>query len=225
MTTTANDLLMGARVPTAKLTQGDVVEGRILAISEPYQEREYDAKNPGGGAPKTFSSGDPIMTFHLDIATSLRDPGDADDDGTRRLYMDGARIKRAIRAACLAAGAVKGLAVGGHLSVTCTHYDVDGDIRSGKNYAATYTPGAPANNVLMGQQPPVAPAPAPVQQYAPQPVQQAPVAPVQAAPVAPVAPAIPAPDPAQVAAVVAANLDPRTVFAASHPAWAATYTG
>ena len=232
----ANSILFGSGVPSARLTEGITVAGRIVAISEPYQEREYDRDNPGGGKPKTFPSGDPIMTFHLDLDTGLRDPQIDDDDGIRRVYMDGQRVKKAVRDAVRNSGA-RGLSVGGQLSLTCTHYDTPGDVRSGKIYQCTYTAGAAANNVLMGQQePPTAPAPAPQQyapaapqQYAPQPP-PAPVAPApqqyaQPAPVAPAASATPSPDPAQIAAVKGAGLDPRTVFAAQYPAWAATYTG
>ena len=220
----ANSILFGSGVPSARLTEGITVAGRIVAISEPYQEREYDRDNPGGGTPKTFPSGDPIMTFHLDLDTGLRDPQVTEDDGIRRVYMDGQRIKKAVREGVRNSGA-RGLAIGGHLSITCTHYDTPGDVRSGKNYKCTYTAGAAANNVLMGQpDAPQAPAPAPQQQYAPAAPVQQPVQPAPA-PVAPAAPATPSPDPAQIAAVKGAGLDPRTVFAAQYPAWAATYTG
>ena len=179
--TNANDVLMGgSSQPTAKFkNHGDTYAGRILAISEPYQEREYDPTNPGGGAPKFYpKSGDPIMTFNIDIATTLRDPAIEDDDGTRRVYMDGKRIKDAVRDAVRAAGA-SGLAVGGTLSIAYVGDVTTGDQRSGKRYEVSYV--APANNVLMGQAPQVAP----VQQYAPpaQQVQQ------QAAPVMQAAPA------------------------------------
>ena len=241
----ANDILFGSGVPSAKLTEGVTVAGRIVAISEPYQEREYDRDNPGGGKPKTFPSGDPIMTFNLDLDTGVRDPQITEDDGIRRVYMDGQRVKKAVRDAVRASGA-RGLAVGGHLSLTCTHYDTPGDVRSGKNYTCTYTPGAAANDVLMGsavgqqpQQSPQQPAYAP-QAYAPAPVQQpvqqqapqsayVPQQPVQQyapQPAAPAAPApMPGPDPAQIAAVQGAGLDPRAVFAAQYPAWAATWQG
>ena len=185
--TNANDILMGSGgAPTAKLSEGVTVAGRITAISQPYQEREYVRDNPGGGAPKFFPSGDPIMSFTVDIATEQRDPAIEDDDGTRRVYMDGARIKKAVRSAVQASGAT-GLNVGGHLSITCTHYDTPGDIRSGKNYAATYTPGAPANNVLMEQQAAAAPQQAPdsgfgvPQQQGPNPATQPDWAPQQPA--------------------------------------------
>lgn len=227
-TQTANDVLMGGGgAPTAKITEGVTLAGRILSISEPYQEREYDPNNPGNGAPKFFKSGTPIMSFWVDVATQLRDPSIEDDDGTRRIYMDGARIKKAVRAGVQAAGAT-GLNVGGTLSVTCTHYDVPGDMRSGKNYAVTYQPGSPANNVLMGAEPDqgnpsLAPGWAPQQPAYQAPAPQAPVyqqpapapvtAPVQQTPAPVAAPPVAAgPTPEQVAAVRAAGLDPANVF-------------
>lgn len=206
MTTTqqsANAVLMGGGgAPSAKLTEGVTVSGRILQVSDPYQEREYNPNDPGNGAPKYFKNGNPIMTFYVDLATSERDAGIEDDDGTRRLYMDGSRIKKAVRAAVAGAGA-PGLSAGGVLQVTCTGYETPGDIRSGKKYVATYTPGVAANSVLMGQAD--EPAPAPVQQ-APVPVQQAPqVTPAPAA-------AASGPTAEQVAALKAAGMDPASVF-------------
>lgn len=229
----ANDVLMGGGATGATLTEGLTVAGRIAAISEPYQEREYDQQNPGAGKPKTWPSGDPIMTFNLDLATQERTS--AEDDGIRRVYMDGGRIKKAVREAVKTSGA-KGLDVGGWLSITVTHYDTPGDIRSGKNYSVQYVPGTAANNVLMGGQQ-QAPAPAPpvpqyaapaAPQYAAPPTPQTPApyyppapaapqqaAPPQAYPPPPVqqAPATaPQPTPEQVAAVRAAGMDPATVF-------------
>lgn len=167
-----NKVLMGGSgAPRARFeNHGDTVTGRILAISEPYQEREYDQNNPGGGAPKFFpKSGDPIMTFNLDLATDMRDPAIENDDGTRRVYMDGARIKKAVAMAVRSAGQ-SGLAVGGHLSITYTGDQTPGDKRSGKIYAVQYTAAAPANSVLMGEQaPPPVPQPAAAAQATPTP--------------------------------------------------------
>lgn len=207
-TPSANDVLMGGGgAPAFKFDQpGATITGRIAAISTPYQEREYDPTNPGGGAPKFYpKSGDPIMTFSLDVVTALRDPSIEDDDGTRRVYMDGKRIKDAVRAGVRAAGA-PGLEVGGQLTVQYVRDDVPGDHRSGKNYAVQYVaPVAKANDVLMG-----APAAAPATQPVPAgwnvpPVTPAPVhaqpAPAQVPVAAPVpAPVATAPNEAQLAA-------------------------
>lgn len=197
-TPTANAVLMGGGgAPSAKFSAvGTVVEGRIVAISEPYQEREYFPSDPGNGPLKFFKNGNPIMTFNLDLATDQRDPAIEDDDGTRRVYMDGARIKKAVRAAVHAAGA-PGLEVGGHLAITYTHDDVPGDSRSGKNYSVTYRPGAPANAVLMDQR------------EVPEPVAATP------APVA--APVTGQPSPEQVAAIKAAGMDPSAIFPGYQP--------
>ena len=159
---TANDLLMGGGgAPAARFdTEGASVTGRIVAISAPYQEREYDRNAPGQGGLRFFpKSGDPIMTFNFDIATTLRDPSIEDDDGTRRVYMDGSRIKKAFREHLRAIGA-PGLEVGGTITLTVTHFDTPGDIRSGKNWAVQYTPpsqGAAANAVLGATASPAAP--------------------------------------------------------------------
>lgn len=247
--TTANDILFGSGVPKVSLGEGEYVVGRITRISEPYQEREWKKDNTPGD-PKTFPSGDPIMGFDVDLATDLRDPNIEGDDGVRRLYVNGKRIKDALRDAIKASGA-RGLAIGSSVQIICTHFDTPGDVRSGRNFQVTYTPGQAANNVLMGQQPAapqsapqaLAQPPATHQAYAPtpqaQPIQQqyaqqpapqyaaaaaAPMPPQQYAAPAPQAPADPsAPDPVQLAAVIAAGADPRAVFAGQFPAWAASY--
>lgn len=176
-TPTADSVLMGGGgAPAGKVDIGQPIHGRITQISAPYQEREYSKENPGQGELKFFKNGNPILTFYVDLATDLRDPAIEDDDGTRRVYMDGSRIKKAVRAAVQAAGA-QGLTVGSYLAITCTHYDEPNDRRSGKNYQVQYTPGAPANSVLMGDPNTGEVTPQQVaqqaQQYAPQqPVQQ-----------------------------------------------------
>ncbi|XSS45975.1 hypothetical protein ACQBAU_16190 [Propionibacteriaceae bacterium Y2011] len=152
-TPTADQVLMGGGgAPAGKIDIGQPIAGRILEVSAPYQERDYDPKNPGSGDLKFFKNGNPILTFFIDLATDQRSPEIEDDDGTRRVYMDGARIKKAVKAAVQAAGA-NGLTVGSYLAIECTHYDEPNDRRSGKNYQVRYTPGAPpANDVLMGDQ-------------------------------------------------------------------------
>lgn len=199
-TTDVNSILMGGGgAPAFKFSQpGDEVSGRIVHISEPYQEREYDPANPGGGAPKFFpKSGKPIMTFNLDLATNLRDPSIEDDDGTRRIYMDGARIKNAVRDAIRAAGA-SSLAVGATLTIRYDSDKVPGDRRSGKNYKVTYVPGSAADNVLQQPDPEAQPA----QQPAAQQPQTAPGQPTQQ----------------QLEAIKAAGMDPKDVFPNYEPA-------
>ena len=92
--TDGNDVLFGSSAPAAKFeTPGTTIAGTILYPPKSFHEREYDPNNPGGGAPKYFPSGDPIMSASVQIQTQLRDPSIADDDGTRTLYIQGKRLK------------------------------------------------------------------------------------------------------------------------------------
>lgn len=160
----ANAILMGGGGgPTWKFDgEGTRKTGTITAPPEARQEREYDPGNPGGGTPKTFPSGDPIMGIVVEVQTDERDPSKADDDGKRTFYIEGKRLKDAVRTAIRQAGA-QGLEVGGKLDVTLTRYDTPGDRRSGRNWQIVYTPAG--NAALMGEHPeeaaPAAPTPAP----------------------------------------------------------------
>lgn len=167
----ANDVLMGGGgAASAKFDQaGTTIGGRILAEPRVYQEREYDRNNPGNGAPKFYpKSGDPIMSVSVDVQTSART--DSEDDGVRRIYIEGKRLKDAVRDAVRQAGA-KGLEVGGELHVT---YTGDGDAEKGMNppklYTARYVSASSgASGAVLGVQE-QAPATQPVQeQVAPQP--------------------------------------------------------
>jgi len=199
-----NDVLMGGgSQPTAKFTNpGDTVGGRIVAPPRAHQEREYNPANPGQGTPKYFPSGDPIFGITVDVQTNLRD--DAEDNGVRRIYVEGKRLKEAVRTAVQESGAAR-LEVGGELHVTFTGLGTPSSpgVSAPKLYTARYLPAAQA--AVMGGQPQQTPAPAPAQAFAqpaPQPVQQA----------APAAPAAGGPSPDQVAALRAAGVDPATVF-------------
>jgi hypothetical protein len=123
---------------------------RIVKPPQSKQEREYVKDQPGAGKPKFFPSGDPIMGVTVEVQTNERSPEDPDDDGKRTFYIEGKRLKEAVREAVKAAGG-PGLEVGGTLDVTLTHYDVEGDRKSGCNWHITYT--LPGNNVLMDQPP------------------------------------------------------------------------
>lgn len=185
-TPNANDILMGGGgAPTAKFANpGDTITGRVIAPPQAYQERDYDPKNPGGGTPKTYPSGDPIMAVYVDLATDLRDPSITDDDGTRRFYIEGRYLKADVRDAIRAAGA-PGLEVGGVLTVSFTHREDPADKRSRKFWQVTYVPAG--NTALMGEQPTPATAAAPVAAV-PQPAAApAPTSPPAAAPAAPAA--------------------------------------
>ena len=151
-TRSANDILMGGGGSPAWKFEGPGVRkvARIVKPPQSKQEREYVKDQPGAGKPKFFPSGDPIMGVTVEVQTNERDPQDQDDDGKRTFYIEGKRLKEAVREAVKAAGG-PGLEVGGTLDVTLTHYDVDGDRKSGCNWQITYT--LPGNNVLMDQPP------------------------------------------------------------------------
>lgn len=178
----ANAVLMGGGgAPTAKFANpGDTITGRIIAPPQAYQERDYDPNNPGGGKPKVYPSGDPIMAVYVDLATDLNDPSIQDDDGTRRFYIEGRYLKADVRDAVRAAGAA-GLEVGGQLTVTFTHREDPMDKRSRKFWQVKYTPAG--NAALMGDTPAPAPAPQQAPQAAPTPAPQ----PAAAAPADPAA--------------------------------------
>lgn len=164
----ANALLMGGGgSPTWNFPdEGSRKVGTVAAPPQAKQEREYEQGNPGGGKPKFFPSGDPIMGITVEVATDERDPSRVDDDGKRTFYIEGKRLKDAVRDAVRKAGAT-GLEVGGRLDVTLTRYDTPGDRRSGRNWAIVYTPAG--NAALMDEQAaPVQQAPAPAAPAAPQ---------------------------------------------------------
>lgn len=194
-TADANAVLMGgAGAPALKFDNvGDRKVVTITAAPQVRQEREYDPNNPGGGAPKTFPSGDPIMGIFVDV----REDATGED---HTFYIEGKRLKDAVKGAIRAAGG-NGLEVGGKLDVTLTHYDVDGDRRSGRNWSIAYTPAG--NAALMGAPSAPAATPAPAPAPAPQAAAPAPAsapAPQAAPTAAPPAAATSNPTPEQLAA-------------------------
>ncbi|WP_454729007.1 hypothetical protein [Cellulosimicrobium protaetiae] len=186
MTTTpnANDVLMGGGgAPSAKFANpGDSIRGRIVAPPQAYQERDYVKDKPGGGDLKFYPSGDPIMSVYVDVQTDLHDPSIEDDDGTRRVYIEGRYLKADVRNAVRAAGA-SGLEVGGTLELTFTHREDPEDKRSRKFWQAKYTPAG--NAALMAPEvggQPTAPATPPPSAPAAQPASAPSPAPAPAAP-------------------------------------------
>jgi hypothetical protein len=143
----ANDVLMGGgSAPPARFTSpGDTVGGKIVAKPRAHQEREYDPRNPGGGKPKFFDSGDPIMGLTVDVQTALRDPSVENDTGVRRIWIEGKRLKDAVRDAVRATGA-PGLEVGGELHITFTGLGeaANASVSPPKLYTARYVPAAQA---------------------------------------------------------------------------------
>lgn len=196
----ANAILMGgSAAPAWKFDEpGTTRTGTIASPPTARQEREYDRDNPGGGAPKFFPSGDPIMGIIIEVKTDDRDPANPEDDGRRTFYVEGRYIKEAVRNAVKAAGASR-LEVGGKLSVTFTHREDPADKRSRKFWNVTYTPAAQAQ--LMGEQGP-APTWATTEQG------QVNTTTGEVAPTAPPA----GPTPEAIAALRAAGIDPSTVY-------------
>jgi hypothetical protein len=143
-TPSADDVLMGGGRPAAKFEHpGATVGGKILAPPRTHQEREYDRNNPGRGKPKVFPSGDPIYGITVDVQTNDRSLG-AEDDGVRRIWIEGKRLKEAVREAVRAGGGTS-LQQGGELWVK---YTGDGEPPSAganppKLWDARYTPPTP----------------------------------------------------------------------------------
>jgi len=112
----ANRQLMGSGKPSiswANAEVGTTVKGTILD-ADVTQQTDFKSREP-----KTWPDGQPMMQVVITLQTELRDPSVIDDDGQRRLFVDGKRITEAVRDACRAAN-VKGLDVGGTLAVKFT---------------------------------------------------------------------------------------------------------
>jgi hypothetical protein len=216
----ANDVLMGGGgYPTAKLDKLRVwVGGKIVTKPTTRQETEF-----GTGKPKTFpKSGDPIFGLLVDVQTDERT--DADDDGIRRLYVEGRRLKEAVRNAVTAAGA-SGLMPGGQLFVAWVGEEKGQGATPAKVYEARYYPpttpvpgaqtasaGAPEPMPEPGSQggmnvfgQPETPAPAFAQEPPAAPAAQSPQAVQSPAPMAEPAPAASMPEPGAQSPAAAQN--------------------
>ncbi|MFK5165182.1 hypothetical protein [Propionibacterium freudenreichii] len=64
---------------------GATVTGQILDMSE---EQQTDLQT---GEPKTFSNGQPMLMYRVELLTDERDPGDQFDEGKRSIYLKGSR--------------------------------------------------------------------------------------------------------------------------------------
>lgn len=186
-TPSAEEVLMGGGRPAARFDNvGDVAGGKI--VTQPQTHREHELKWDGSryvkGDPKSFQSGDPIYGLTVDVQTSQR--SGPDDDGVRRIWIEGKRLKEAVRSAVREAGAQR-LEVGGELWVK---YTGDGEPASPqasppKLWDAKYT--APSGPVTQDEAwgPPAQQAPPPAEppaQQAPPPQQQQQQAPPPAEP-------------------------------------------
>jgi hypothetical protein len=134
----ANDLLMGTGAASAKFDHiGATVSGQVVRPPISRQQSKFGTREL-----EYWKDGTPKMQIIVNIQTDQRDPGIADDDGVRAIYIKGKSLTEAVRNAVRAAGA-KGIEVGGTLTVT---YSGDGaptpGARPPKQYSARYVPPA-----------------------------------------------------------------------------------
>jgi hypothetical protein len=121
----------GGGNPSAKFpTISTTIAGRITAVHPPEDQTDFETRLPVPGKKQV----------RIELATELRDPDIADDDGARVLYVRG-WMTGAIGDALRKAGAAEPT-VGGRLAVT---YIGDGPptrpgLKGPKLYAATYAP-------------------------------------------------------------------------------------
>lgn len=133
----------GGGAPSFKFAKpGDSVTGKITDL-QLVQQRAYSPT--GLGELKTWPSGDPMMQLNVTLQTDLRDPSLEDDDGKRRVYIDGRRIREAVKDAYTKAG-TDGLAVGGTYTQTFTGYDPKSQNpqNPAKLYEVVYRPPSPS---------------------------------------------------------------------------------
>lgn len=147
MTLSANDVLMGGGITSAKFDKpGDSVTGTIHAEPQARQQTDFTT-----GEPLTWANGDPRMQVIVTLATEARTSDD--DDGLRNVYIKGKSLTAAVREAVRRTGA-PGLEKGGQLTVT---YEKDGvaekrGLNPPKLYTASYVPpSAAAVNAVLDQ--------------------------------------------------------------------------
>lgn len=153
MTMTPDQFFTGVSgAPSFKFVKpGDKITGKITDL-QVIQQRVY---SPGGlGELKTWPSGDPMMQLNVTLQTDLHDPGIDDDDGKRRVYIDGRRIREAVKEAFTKAGA-DGLAIGGTYTQTFTGYDPESKnpANPAKVYEVVYAPPSPGAEFFNGATP------------------------------------------------------------------------
>lgn len=155
---------------------GAQVTGTVLDLVE---QQQTDMQT---GEPKTFSNGQPMMMYRVDLQTQERDPNNPMDDGRRSIYLKGSRAPEtqsslaAVLAAVKQATGTANIATGGTLTV---QYVGDGQPKqrgfsAPKLYAASYQP--PTHS--LGEEPvrpqQVMAQPSPQQQFAQQQAAQGP---------------------------------------------------
>ena len=212
------DLASGGSASFPFQNIGDSVTGKILNLEE-LQQTDLQT-----GEVKTFTNGQPMMMYRVELQTNLRE-GEM-DDGVRSVYLKGSKKAEsqsslaAVLQAVLTATGRAALTVGRTLTLT---YTGDG-VAKGRGFSAPkqYSAQYAAPSVSLDPQPaaaPQAPAPAaPASPWGNQPA--APASPWGNQPAAPQAtPATPAPaapsglTPEQIAALKAAGIDPATLGA------------
>ena len=155
---------------------GAQVTGTVLDLVE---QQQTDMQT---GEPKTFTNGQPMMMYRVDLQTQERDPNNPMDDGRRSVYLKGSRAPEtqsslaAVLAAVKQATGTANIATGGTLTV---QYVGDGQPKqrgfsAPKLYAASYQP--PTHS--LGEEPvrpqQVMAQPSPQQQFAQQQAAQGP---------------------------------------------------
>ena len=145
----ADKWLLGGGTPWAKFeTYGDTVTGTIAETPTVRNQRDMDT-----GEEARWPDGSVITEMVIILATSERDPAIEDDTGRRQFVVNSAGKKQALRDA-VGKARVRGLAVGGTLTVRYTH-DAEPKkrgYRGQKQYAATYAP-PPATEVPVDSEP------------------------------------------------------------------------
>lgn len=218
----ASDFLLGGGGKSVAFDNvGDSVTGTIES-TEVRQQTDIQH-----GTPLTWDNGDPKMQLVVTLQTALRDPAIDNDDGKRNVYIKGSKkagtrsTHDAVASAVRAAGA-DGLKVGGTLTLqyVASEPSATRGFSDRKLWAAQYVPPSDQSGGFLGTQPQaVTPGGAgnnpnvasvePVQQPA---VSVGLAANGVGAPVAAAPAAGPQDTPEARAALVAAGIDPATVF-------------
>ena len=208
------DLASGGSASFPFQNIGDSVTGKILNLEE-LQQTDLQT-----GEVKTFTNGQPMMMYRVELQTNLRD-GEM-DDGVRSVYLKGSKKPEsqsslaAVLQAVLTATGRAALTVGGTLTLT---YTGDG-VAKGRGFSAPkqYSAQYAAPSVSLDPPTPAAPASpwgsqsaAPASPWGNQ--SAASQAPAPATPAAPAPAASPGLTPEQIAALKAAGIDPATLGA------------
>lgn len=159
-------------------TIGATVTGQILDLVE---QQQTDLQT---GEPKTFSNGQPMMMYRVDLQTTERDPQNPMDDGKRSVYLKGSRAAESQSSLAAVLAAVKqatgstNLATGATLTLQYIGNGIPKQrgFNAPKLYAAQYVP--PTHS--LGDEQPVRPQqvqaqPSPQQQLNQQMAQQGPM--------------------------------------------------